>query len=288
MNIKTDEDVLALDRTGLCMFLGLRSDNEQDANIEALENAALALLEEKQDDGEIVYEFDELDNDVQWRVVDFCRPDHQWWKDDTDFYQKEAVKRGLDMEDFAFDTGGQGGTAWWGGNIYLKKFLEANPPALEKPADAYKHEVYKALIADAFICDRVSVGHGQNHRYAGSTQVEDIEVDILDKDEPSITTPGLFIGIDAGVLLEGVGPGGVQDLQDAIEVEADDFAGWIYRQLHNTENHHNSLGYARDTCKANDWVFDKKGRLTDRPEPASAQAAVGQLSLAFETSGETL
>jgi hypothetical protein len=281
--MKTENDIKALDRAGLCQFLGLRSDNEQSTNIEALQNDAFALLEERLDNDEIVFEFDELDDNAKWKVVELCRPDHAWWEDSTDYYREKAAELGLDMDNYRFDMGtSQGGNAWWWGRIDLLAFLEKNPPDADKPADVYKHEVYKTLLEDGRIEPRVAVGHGRNHSRHGSTQVEDIEVDDTEDPDTCIRT-GLFTGVDFGVLLAGAG--GIQDLQDAIEDAADKLDALIYKSLQEEDEHYSSFEYAKETCEANDWVFDKEGTLVDRPE-TTAQAADHQLSLVFETLGE--
>jgi hypothetical protein len=140
------------------------------------------------------------------------------------------------------------------GTVDLIKWLEKH-----KPEDAAAHFL-SALMENDWVDAYLNITANDLH-YSHSNTMRRSDVSIQCEDESDTISMGMFEGANVRTLMESLPDSYVDGIADEALESARNFANEIYKRLRDEYERMCSEEYIAELCDANEYLFDKKGRL---------------------------
>jgi hypothetical protein len=195
--------------------------------------------------------------------------EHEWWDCAYEDFKEDGKAFGFDVGKMHFSGFySQGDGACWSGHIDVVAWLRSHTE------DSIGREAWIQLINEDFTDKNLPIGYSDGRYYHSGTMSIGYWDSVLDGNGDDLT------GSDALLIKDSIFQGmhyrdlmslimsddacqykTMQDLAEAIEVSARDYADELYKQLREEYEYITGEENLIEMCNINDWRFDEEGRM---------------------------
>lgn len=193
---------------------------------------------------------------------------YDWWDSVYEMAKEEGAKLGFYIDDIFFSGfWSQGDGACWTGQVDVRQWLES------QGIDSIGVSAWCELIQEDYTQKHIRVTHSGHYSHENTMRFADFDYE-LDPDPEEASTncfemrgSHIFYGMDWKLLLEIIKADescpykNPEQLQEAIEESAKDYARDIYKQLREDYEYLTSDEVIAETLEANDYNFTDEGEL---------------------------
>lgn len=220
---------------------------------------------------ETTYKYQDLSDSAkekarQWYLEGM---DYEWYDDVYEMVKEESKGVGFTIESIYFSGfWNQGDGACWEGYVDIEEWLGANCP------DSIGGSAWRQLAREEFIDKKIKVTHSGHYSHENTMRFGDLDFYLnADPDEESSNgfpmgrEPSIFVGMEWKLLLSIIKTDpqcpykNPEQLQEAIEESAKDFARGIYQRLREEYEYLCSEEMMLDHFNCNDYQFTEEGNL---------------------------
>lgn len=221
---------------------------------------------------ETTYKYQDLSDTAKEYAIQKHRQDgfnYDWWDSVYEMVKEDSKGVGFTIESIYFSGfWNQGDGACWEGYVDIEEWLEVNCP------NSIGISAWRQLVQEEYITKTLKVTHSGHYSHENTMRFEDLDFS-LDPDPEEASTNGfymakersVFAGMEWKLLLDIIKTDpqcpykNIEQLQEAIEESAKDFARDVYKRLQEEYDYLTSDESISEIIQANDYNFTNEGEL---------------------------